>query len=98
VSDEQAAPAIELHWQPAELRDAVASVTAAVPPGWSYLWPNFKVADAVLAMPEMQAVRSALRNLYDTRVRECGYGAAHEWLRALNLPLSVIAWVLEGEQ
>ena len=57
-----------------------------------------EAADAVLAMPEMQSIRKALRNMYDTRVRECGYGAAHEWLRALNLPLSVIAWVLEGEQ
>lgn len=58
----------------------------------------YDTADRVLACDEMQAIRKALRNMYDTRVRECGYGAAHEWLRALNLPLSVIAWVLEGEQ
>ncbi|MCC7066185.1 MAG: hypothetical protein IT456_25550 [Planctomycetes bacterium] len=56
------------------------------------------LGEHLLESVEMQAIRKALRNMYDTRVRECGYGAAHEWLRALNLPLSVIAWVLEGEQ
>jgi len=102
VSDEQAAPAIELHWQPAELRDAVASVTAAVPPGWSYLWPNFKVADAVLAMPEMQAIRKALERLAEIVACEWGINR-HDVLEGrfdddINIGAAGVAWVLEGEQ
>ncbi len=82
-----------------ELRDAIAGVVYVnTTRAADYYEEAKESADAVLAMPEMQAIRKALRNMYDTRVRECGYGAAHEWLRALNLPLSVIAWVLEGEQ
>ena len=76
-----------------ELRDAIADEVVT-----SSNQAAYDTADRVLACDEMQAIRKALRNMYDTRVRECGYGAAHEWLRALNLPLSVIAWVLEGEQ
>jgi len=66
-----------------QLRDAIAdeihtsSITAA----------NLS-ADAVLAMPELQAIRKALRDM------------AHEAdleLEDYDLPPSVVAWVMEGQ-
>jgi len=47
-----------------------------------------KAADAVLAMPELQAIRKALRDM------------AHEAdleLEDYDLPPSVVAWVMEGQ-
>lgn len=52
-----------------------------------------EAADAVLAMPEMQAIRTALRSLAAHRVQVVPEEAA-DWFAALNLPQSVIDWVL----
>jgi len=51
------------------------------------------VAIAVLAMPEMKAIRQALRSLAAHRVQVVPEEAA-DWFAALNLPQSVIDWVL----
>lgn len=53
----------------------------------------YRTADAVLAMPEMQAIRTALRSLAAHRVQVVPEEAA-DWFAALNLPQSVIDWVL----
>ena len=53
----------------------------------------YRTADAVLAMPEMQAIRTALRSLAAYRVQVVPEEAA-DWFAALNLPQSVIDWVL----
>jgi hypothetical protein len=55
------------------------------------------VADAVLDMPEMQAIRKALRVDADLHSIVADMTPA-EWLRKIvRLPQSVIAWVLDGE-
>lgn len=51
------------------------------------------VAIAVLAMPELEAIRTALRSLAAHRVQVVPEEAA-DWFAALNLPQSVIDWVL----
>ena len=53
----------------------------------------YRTADAVLAMPEMEAIRTALRSLAAHRVQVVPEEAA-DWFAALNLPQSVIDWVL----
>jgi hypothetical protein len=53
----------------------------------------YRTADAVLAMPEMEAIRQALRSLAAHRVQVVPEEAA-DWFAALNLPQSVIDWVL----
>jgi hypothetical protein len=73
-------------------RDAIAVRCAAKsgPSPW-------KKADAVLAMPEMQAIRKALRVDADLHSIVADMTPA-EWLRKIvRLPQSVIAWVLDGE-
>ncbi len=55
--------------------------------------PCSRAADAVLAMPEMEAIRQALRSLAAHRVQVVPEEAA-DWFAALNLPQSVIDWVL----
>jgi hypothetical protein len=47
-------------------------------------------ADAVLAMPEMQAIRKALRHVASLHINPRSY------LAAFGLPESVIAWVMDG--
>lgn len=54
---------------------------------------SVRAADAVLAMPEMEAIRTALRSLAAHRVQVVPEEAA-DWFAALNLPQSVIDWVL----
>jgi len=51
------------------------------------------VANEVLAMPEMEAIRTALRSLAAHRVQVVPEEAA-DWFAALDLPQSVIDWVL----
>ncbi len=58
---------------------------------------DFHLADAVLDMPEMQAIRKALREV-DRYWWIEGNWDRGEWLRtSAELPESVIAWVLDGE-
>ncbi len=55
------------------------------------------MATAVLAMPEMQAIRKALQEV-DRYWWIEGNWDRGEWLRtSAELPESVIAWVLDGE-
>lgn len=61
--------------------------------GEPYIPPD-SAAIAVLAMPEMQAIRAALHNLHAAKRDDVGHAGALEWLRAMNLPPSVVAWVL----
>ena len=53
----------------------------------------YRTADAVLAMPEMEAIRTALRSLAAHRVQVVPEEAA-DWFAALNLPQSVIDWLM----
>ena len=76
-----------------ELRDAIA--TAAF-----YSDGAMGAADAVLAMPELQAIRKALLDLADNIAGEfTGVGGRVTAADVLagNLPPSVVAWVLGGE-
>ena len=56
-----------------------------------------RIANSVLAMPELVAIREALKRLHDERVREYGEAEAYDWLTMVvaRFP-SVVAWVLEG--
>ena len=60
-----------------------------------------EAADAVLAMPEMQSIRKALRDMCASIDFAHGEPLRHgdeDRLASYGLPASVIAWVLEGEQ
>ena len=76
-----------------EFRDAIAYTLLDS-------WPNTYTADAVLAMPEMQAIRKALIHATYNAARHA-YPAAPEppmatYMRErCELPDSVIAWVLD---
>jgi hypothetical protein len=63
---------------------------------------RFWIADAVLAMPEMEAIREALFDAYHPVqwVTADGPGGAHRrnMEDAGHLPKSVIDWVLEEDQ
>jgi hypothetical protein len=52
-------------------------------------------ADAILAMPEMQAIRKALFSAYET-IDQITPILEVEWLWGVGLPQSVIDWVLDG--
>ena len=77
-----------------ELRDAISKVVHDR--WWS---PDMDadeaaaLANAVLAMPELQAIRKALHEVAGQR----GYYDLAESLADLDLPPSVVAWVLDGE-
>jgi hypothetical protein len=77
-----------------EFRDAIARTADEFGQSWSGEGdPNEGFADAVLAMPEMRAIRKAL-------VEHCSMYHHHDprlLLLALGLPESVIAWVLEDQ-
>ena len=58
-----------------------------------------QVADAVLAMPEMQAIRKLLFDVAEAGTESYWYtsqesAAQRAWLRRRNIPESVIEWVL----
>lgn len=75
-----------------ELRDAIAGVVYVnTTRAADYYEEAKESADAVLAMPEMQAIRWALGMLHK-------HGGAGYLEMGLDLPASVVAWVLEGEQ
>lgn len=66
-----------------EFRNAIADICAVqVPDGTNYLWPNTKVADHILAMPEMVVIREALAD----------YQAVHPD-PMIELPPAVRAWI-----
>ena len=71
-----------------ELRDAIAGVLP--------MHVARREANAVLAMPELQAIRKALYRLATDASDELHPNVA-EWLALYDLPPSVVAWVLSGE-
>lgn len=80
-----------------EFRDAVADVVASASgPGW---WGA--AADAVLAMPEMQAVRLQFLHMANDLEGGCNdhdnHGSRHpggvRWWASDHLPSSVLDWV-----
>jgi hypothetical protein len=88
-----------------ELRDAIACV-AADSPGMRLTGCTgeerrmIATADAVLAMPEMQAIKKALWGLAFSVQQEYGVDeSVADFLRGQELPESVMAWLCEdGDQ
>jgi len=75
------------------LRDAIADALLDARTCYDNSMDLSSGVDAVLAMPEMEAIRTALRSLAAHRVQVVPEEAA-DWFTALNLPQSVIDWVL----
>ncbi len=80
-------------------RDAIAqAINDTV---WAELEPtpeNLTEADAVLAMPEMQAIRKTLQALIAIHGLSPTHPYARTWLTArTDLHKSVIDWVLDGD-
>lgn len=85
-----------------ELRDAIAfDALDDVRVNCMAYFDKREAADAVLAMPEMQSIRKALRDMCASIDFAHGEPLRHgdeDRLASYGLPASVIAWVLEGEQ
>lgn len=85
-----------------EFRDAIAyEVRDDLPHCFDYLEPGdyASCADAVLAMPELQAIRQALYNMALTIHGEYGgsYEPVAKFLDECLQPFpAVVAWVMEG--
>jgi hypothetical protein len=75
-----------------EFRDAIAAAVHL--PGVSEANRSWLQANDVLAMPEMIAIRRALR----ADDEWCCVDCFKDWAEKYDLPESVIAWVLDGDQ
>lgn len=85
---------------PTEFRDTIAAAICGGDNDWTLAF--VEDADAVLATPEMQAIRRALYRAHaapmrDTLNAERAERMAAHRLDALGLAASVIAWVLTYE-
>ena len=81
------------------LRDVIAGAVCGAwgADGSQYL--DEDVADSILATPEMQAIRKALRALIAIHGLSPTHPLTRTWRTArTDLPESVIAWVLDGDE
>lgn len=77
-----------------QFRDAIAAAVHL--PGISEANETRVQADAVLAMPEMQAIRDELWGYAITLQQEFGVNQSTEdFILGMELPPAVIAWVLD---
>ena len=76
-----------------ELRNAIADILAASDGRPVDTWHE-ENADAIIAMPEMQAIRRWLRNDWGNW---CCDVCRSEFLDELNVPASVRAWVAASD-
>jgi len=73
-----------------DFRDAIAQAICGLDLPHAPLPGDYQSADDVLAAPEMQAIREALRMLH--------VNGGPGYLDYLDIPASVIAWVIRDDQ